>query len=154
MTNKTNKTNNKKEIFKKVFTILSGLAFVFFSVSAVVKMVLNPQTPSTATENNQTVSLEEERLKKELEGYQLVLEKEPDNRFALEKLVQIQLQLGNLKEALPLMERLIKIEPENERYQEALALIKQGIEQQNQLTNSPNNPNPNPNSQSPNTTNP
>ena len=134
--------------FKKVLTIISGLAFIAFSGSMMLRLMLNPQTPPTVTENTEQTP-ELERLKQAEKGYQSVLEKEPNNRFALENLVTIKLQLGNLQEAQILMKKLVEIDPQNERYQEVLGKINQGIEEQKNLVNSPdnnnfqNNPNPN-----------
>lgn len=133
---------NSKEIIKKSFIIISGLALVWFSGFSVIEMMIKPPTPNV----NQTQgddSSKEALLKKEVKGYELVLEKEPDNRFALEKLVEIQLQLGNLSAALPLTEKLVKIDPQNTRYQDVLNIIKQGLAEEKSSTqppvNSPNN---------------
>lgn len=139
-----------KDTVKKVLIIISGLAFLLFSGSAVIRMILNPQTPSTNTQTSQVNDSPEERLKQQAKGYEIVLEKEPNNRFALEKLVELNLQLGNLQGAMPLMERLVKNYPDNERYQEVLTIINQGIEQQSNLSNSPQNYNSNPNPEQPN----
>lgn len=139
-----------KDTVKKVLIIISGLAFLLFSGSAVIRMILNPQTPSTNTQTSQVNDSPEERLKQQAKGYEIVLEKEPNNRFALEKLVELNLQLGNLQGAMPLMERLVKNYPDNERYQEVLTIINQGIEQQKNLSSFPQNSNSNPNPEQPN----
>ncbi len=139
-----------KDTVKKVLIIISGLAFLLFSGSAVIRMILNPQTPSTNTQTSQVNDSPEERLKQQAKGYEIVLEKEPNNRFALEKLVELNLQLGNLQGAMPLMERLVENYPDNERYQEVLTIINQGIEQQKNLSSFPQNSNSNPNPEQPN----
>jgi len=72
-----------------------------------------------------------------MQGYQLVLDKEPNNVFALEKLVEVNLQLGNLAQALPLTEKLAALQPTNQRYQDVLKIIKQGIEAQKTKTSTP-----------------
>ncbi|BAQ60606.1 FOG: TPR repeat [Geminocystis sp. NIES-3708] len=131
-----------KEIVKKSFIIISGLAFFWFSASSVIEMITKPATPSVNQSQGEDSSAEA-LLKKEVKGYELVLEKEPDNRFALEKLVEIQLQLRNLQAALPLTEKLVKLDPQNTRYQQVLKIIKQGLAQEKSQTqppiNSPNN---------------
>ncbi|MGY6528572.1 MAG: tetratricopeptide repeat protein [Cyanobacterium sp.] len=120
-----------KEIFKKVFIILSGLAFVLFSVSAVVNMIINPQTPvSTDNQNPQDDGVAISQIEREIAGYESVLENEPENRFALERLVELNLQKGDLQGALTPMKKLVAIQPEEERYQEVLGIIKQGLEEQ------------------------
>jgi hypothetical protein len=136
-------TNVKpKDILKKGFIIISGLAFFWFSAASVIEMISKPVTPPVS-QNQGEDSSADALLTKQAKGYELVLEKEPDNRFALEKLVEIQLQLRNLQAALPLTEKLVKIEPQNQRYQDVLKIIKQGLAQEKSTSqprvNSPNN---------------
>ncbi|MBE9223435.1 hypothetical protein IQ215_12080 [Cyanobacterium stanieri LEGE 03274] len=131
-----------KEIFKKVFIILSGLSFVFFSISAVVNMIVNPQTPVTEENGNpQGDNSAITQIEREIAGYESVLENEPENRFALERLVELNLQRGDLQGALPHIEKLVEVNPENERYQEVLGIIQQGLEaQQTPPSELPTNP--------------
>lgn len=137
MTNITPKPKvSTKDIFKKGFIILSGGAFVWFSVAEVIKMVSQPVTPPANTQNQEELS-PQARLEKEMQGYQLVLDKEPDNVFALEKLVEVNLQLGNLAQALPLTEKLVELQPTNQRYQDVLKIIKQGLEAEKTKTSTP-----------------
>lgn len=121
-----------KDIFKKVLIIVSGLSFVFFSVSAVINMIVNPQTPvSTGNENPvENDDLMNSQIEREIAGYQSVIDDEPENRFALERLVELNLQQGDLQGALPHIEKLVEINPNDERYQEVLGIIQQGLEQQ------------------------
>ena len=137
MTNTSPKAKfSTKDILKKGFIILSGGAFVWFSVAEVIQMVSKPTTPPANTQNQEELS-PEARLEKEMQGYQLVLDKEPNNVFALEKLVEVNLQLGNLAQALPLTEKLAALQPTNQRYQDVLKIIKQGIEAQKTKTSTP-----------------
>ncbi len=134
----TNKKNTPKQIFRQVFVILSGLSFASFSIIGVIKML---KTPNNANQPQQEVVSPETQLEKEAQGYKLVLEREPDNRFALERLVQIYLTGGDLVSALPLMEKLVSLEPQNQSYQEALGFIKQGLaEKQTQPPTPENSP--------------
>lgn len=120
-----------KSVLKKVLIIISGLAFVFFSVSAVVNMIINPQTPiSTGNEGSGGDDLINSQIEREIAGYQSVIDDEPENRFALERLVELNLQRGDLQGALPHMEKLVEIHPEDERYQEVLGIIQQGLQEQ------------------------
>jgi tetratricopeptide (TPR) repeat protein len=134
MTNTSQKPKfSTKDILKKGFIILSGGAFVLFSVAEVIQMVSKPTKPPANTQN-QVESSPEARLEKEMQGYQLVLDKEPNNVFALEKLVEVNLQLGNLAQALPLTEKLVALQPTNQRYQDVLKIIRQGLEAQKTKT--------------------
>jgi tetratricopeptide (TPR) repeat protein len=119
------KTTSKK-IFQKVFIVLSGMAFLVFSIAGVLKMV----TSESSNRNQAQQALSPaEQLQQQAEGYELVLAREPDNPFVLQNLLAIYLQLGNLEGGLPLAEKLVALEPENIRYQETLAAIKQGLAQ-------------------------
>ncbi|WP_017294994.1 tetratricopeptide repeat protein [Geminocystis herdmanii] len=137
MTNTSPKPKlSTKDIFKKGFIIISGGAFVWFSIAGVIKMMTQPATPPANTQNQEELS-PEARLEKEMQGYQLVLDKEPNNVFALEKLVEVNLQLGNLATALPLTEKLVALQPTNQRYQDVLKIIKQGLEAEKTQTPPP-----------------
>lgn len=131
-----------KDIFKKVFIVLSGLSFVLFSVSAVVNMIMNPQVPVvTENENPEGDSLMNAQIEREIAGYQSVIEDEPENRFALERLVELNLQRRDLRGALPHIEKLVEINPEDQRYQEVLGIIRQGLEEEeNPLSGEQNTP--------------
>lgn len=133
----TNKKTNSKQIIRQIFLILSGLSFASFSIIGVVKML---QSTNNALPSQQESISPEEQLEKEAQGYKLVLEREPDNRFALENLVQVYLKGGDLASALPLMEKLVAIEPQNQSYQEALGFIKQGLAQKQNPPSTKTNP--------------
>ncbi len=127
----------KKDIFKKVIIIISGLAFFWFSASAVLNMIMSPQTPEGVGETGIDNTSPSDQLQQEVEGYELVLENEPDNRFALERLVELNLQRGDLDSARTPMKKLVELNPENEQYQEVLGLIEQGLEAQQNPQNLP-----------------
>ena len=58
------KKNNKKTI-TKIITVLSGIAFLGFSVSMMIKAMLNPPPSPESIQNSQQIS-QEESLKKDL----------------------------------------------------------------------------------------
>lgn len=135
----TNKKTSPKSIFRQLFVILSGLSFVYFSIYGVIKML---QAPNNTPSPQQEKTSPEQLLEKEAEGYKLVLKREPNNRFALEKLAEIYLKGGDLVSALPVVEKLVALEPENQRYQQALAFIKQGLAQKQPSKENPTPTNP------------
>ncbi len=136
----TNKKTTPKQIFKQVFVILSGGAFVIFSVAGILRMGTS-ETQSTTPEQEELSAAQQ--LQEQAKGYELVLAKEPDNPFAIQNLLSIYLQLGDLNAALPLAEKLVALQPENTRYQETLALIQAGIEaQKNPTPPNPEQPTP------------
>ena len=66
-------------------------------------------------------------LQKLVKGYELVLQREPNNQTALEKLSMIRLRMGDNKSAIALMERLVKLHPDRQDYQTVLANTKKTI---------------------------
>ena len=66
----------------------------------------------------------ETELQKQIKGYELVLQREPNNQTALEKLSIIRLRMGDNKSAIALMERLVKLHPDRQDYQAVLADVK------------------------------
>ena len=57
-------------------------------------------------------------------GYQLVLEREPDNQNALQGLLEVRLQQGNLAAAIASLERLGQLNPDQVQYRILLAEAK------------------------------
>ena len=115
-------------IFKKCFLILACISFLGATGSGVFRMINSPQTnvkDQTQTENKSP----EERLKEAAKGYETVLQKEPNNRFALEKLVEIRLQLKEFQGALESTAKLVELYPENQQYQQVLEYIKDNLAQ-------------------------
>jgi cytochrome c-type biogenesis protein CcmH/NrfG len=78
----------------------------------------NAQTAATA-KNSQLEEL--------VKGYESVLQREPENQFALQKLVETRLQMNDLQGAIVPMEKLVKLNPDNAQYKALLAGIKQRV---------------------------
>jgi tetratricopeptide (TPR) repeat protein len=98
-----------------------------FSVSPMVSAVLearqaNPQTPASAQPSQKSAR---EELQAQAKGYELVLQREPDNQAALLGLLQVRMQLEDIKGTLAPLEKLAQINPKEARYQVLLAQTKQ-----------------------------
>lgn len=132
-----------KKSYQKIIVIVSGFALL---ISMTVAGFSFRQSPSSSPEANSGAVSPEERLKSMIEGYESVLEREPDNptakqglQQALEAFIVTQAQEGNLEQALISMEKLTALDPENEQYQEILQQMKQA-KQQAQTAPPPNQP--------------
>jgi hypothetical protein len=68
------------------------------------------------------------KLKAQERGYQLVLEREPENQTALEGLLNVRLEMNNKQGAIEPLEKLIILNPEQEEYKNLLKQLKQDIE--------------------------
>jgi tetratricopeptide (TPR) repeat protein len=64
-------------------------------------------------------------LEAQAKGYQLVLQREPDNQTALRGLVDVRIQQGKVKEIIEPLEKLAKLNPDQPDYTVLLAQAKQ-----------------------------
>jgi cytochrome c-type biogenesis protein CcmH/NrfG len=113
----------KKQIERKtrILTIVSVIGFVGSTVFAVVpaiqQAIQNPQpvTISTSVESS---------LQEQAKGYDLVLQREPNNQVALEKLSLVRVQLKDFKGAIQPLEKLVKLHPDRQDYKVILEDMK------------------------------
>lgn len=113
-----------------VVTIVGFLGFSFFPLlenilprfnkSSVASTVPSPQGSSTP--NAGLVD-----LVAQAKGYELVLQREPDNSTALRGLLEIRLQQGDLKGAIVPLEKLAQVKNEESDYAVLLAQARQQI---------------------------
>jgi len=66
-------------------------------------------------------------LEAQARGYELVLQREPDNQTALRGLVDIRIQQGNLSGTLEPLEKLAELNPDQSDYTVLLAQVKQRL---------------------------
>lgn len=126
---------NKRRGLITVVMVLSLIAFVGFSVVPIVDSILKAsQVQSTSTPSpTQTAAAGEkqsELLQAQARGYELVLQREPDNATALRGLLQVRLELitqgvGDVKDAIAPLEKLAKLNPETTEYAVLLAQAKE-----------------------------
>ncbi|MBD2442391.1 tetratricopeptide repeat protein [Dolichospermum sp. FACHB-1091] len=111
-----NKRSKQIEQKKRIFSYISALSFLFGGVSFIKQVWEKPQQAA--------VKSAETELKKQIKGYELVLQREPNNQLALEKLSIIRLKSGDNQGAIALMEKLVKLHPDKQDYQIVLADVK------------------------------
>ncbi|MCP6762060.1 MAG: tetratricopeptide repeat protein [Fischerella sp. CENA71] len=114
--------NNKIERRKKILTWVSIVSFVGSGVFAIVptlqEVLKNPSTQPLSAKSS---------LQQQEQGYKLVLQREPENRTALEGIVKIRLQSQDLKGAVEPLEKLVKLNPERQDYKTVLADLKKRV---------------------------
>lgn len=107
--------------------ILMLLALISFSVLPLVSsiaqenQVLNQKSLGSET----ALSQAQKALETRALGYQLVLEREPENQNALQGLLEVRLQQNNIKEAIEPLEKLARLNPQQSDYTILLAQAKQ-----------------------------
>src|SRR5689334_18193088 len=96
---------------KRILTIVGVASFVGSTVFGVINLAQQPrQQPQ-----QKNVSIESS-LQQQARGYEIVLQREPNNQVALEKLAITRLHLKDTKGAIELMEKLVKLHPERQDY--------------------------------------
>ena len=120
-----------KKSYQKIVVIVSGFALLTTMTVAGFSFRQSPQSSSQQANSGDPNSIDEQ-LQSTIKGYEIVLEREPDNltakqglEEALKILVATQIQAQNLEQAIPPMEKLAALVPENEQYQTVLQQMKQ-----------------------------
>lgn len=126
---------NKRRGLITVVMVLSLIAFLGFSLVPILDGILKagqPQNSSTPTPTQAATSAEKqsELLQAQARGYELVLQREPDNATALRGLLQVRLELlgqgvGDIKDAIGPLEKLARLNPEMTEYGILLAQAKE-----------------------------
>lgn len=109
-----------------IVSILSFFGSTLVGVSTLFTRGLyrEPVAQSSATASPQAMLASQE------EGYQLVLQREPENRTALEGLANVRLEMNNKKGAIAPLETLVKLYPDRADYKKLLAETKQAMKEQ------------------------
>lgn len=118
----------------QIILALAVLTFVGISLVPIISALNdtssstpNPSNPRDVATSNQTSKLQDE-----VRGYELVLQREPENQTALKGLLEARLQLLSLKQGdiqgvIQPLEKLAKLNPQQSEYGVLLAQAKQQI---------------------------
>ncbi len=99
-------TSGSKRILKVALAVVGPLVLLSFTVLPVL---------STFQSSNSTYDqLPAERIQHEIEGYEEVLAREPENIFALQGLVRLYLEQGNFQAVIAPLSTLVELNPEDE----------------------------------------
>jgi len=110
---------------QKVIMFLSLMAFFgssAFGLGKVFKGAFEKQPEVTQTTEEQSASA---LLQKQEKGYETVLKREPNNPTALEGLLNVRLQQNDIQGAIEPLEKLVKLYPDRQDYQNSLTELKQ-----------------------------
>lgn len=117
-----------KVVFKKqnrwiITTIMAVATLALAGLSVVPLIGAFQQTPQIATSSGSP----QERLETEAKGYELVLQREPENQAALRGLLEVRVQQGNIEAVIPVLEKLAEQNADRPDYSVLLAQTRQQV---------------------------
>jgi len=117
--------SQKRRVWVIVVLVLAVLAFVGISTIPLLRSVIesNSQPSAVATPNAQSsLSTEQqEQFEEQAKGYELVLQREPENQTALRGLLEAKLRLGDIEGAIAPLETLAELNPDQPEFGVLLA---------------------------------
>ncbi|MEO1377141.1 MAG: tetratricopeptide repeat protein [Cyanobacteria bacterium J06635_10] len=117
--------------FVKIVLIIAVIALVGGSMVPIIAAFNDSQqSGNTNSSTGDSASDQKSKLEDTVRGYELVLQREPENQTALRGLLETRLQLlrlgqGDIKGVITPLEKLSKLNPEETRYAVLLAQAKQ-----------------------------
>ncbi len=113
-----------RKLFQRVFTLVSIVSFfgstAYGAIGTISSALKQPKNDATTTSR-------ESKIQSQEKGYQLVLQREPENQVALEGLVTARLQMQDGRGAIAPLEKLVKLNPHRQEYKTALAQVKKQV---------------------------
>lgn len=115
--------DKRKRWLINVVLIVAIAAFAGFALILPLSRAFqdnNHQATSSSSNGTQSSSLADQAR-----GYELVLEREPENELALRELLRIRIEQEDLEGTIPLLEKLVDLHPDRTEYAVLLAQTKQ-----------------------------
>ncbi len=113
-----------------VVLVLAVIGFVGFSMIPLISTALKESQPSrvaTPATSRTPGAGQQSKIADAARGYELVLQREPENQTALQGLLEARIQLGDLKGAIAPLEKLAALNPNQTQYTILLAKAKQQL---------------------------
>ena len=120
------KAERKKRIIR-IVTLISAVAFLGSAGFGLIRMMTNPAQSTQVSTQAEDLT---QQLQAQARGYEMVLQREPENQIALQGLVEIRLQMKHFERIIQPLETLVRLNPKQEQYETLLATIKQQVEQE------------------------
>jgi tetratricopeptide (TPR) repeat protein len=110
-----------------IILVVAAIALVGGSMLPLLTSTIQQSQPPTASPSpsGQTaLTNQQSQLADQVRGFELVLQREPENQTALEGLAKAKIQLGDVKGAIPSIEKLAQLNPTRTQYTLSLAQAK------------------------------
>jgi tetratricopeptide (TPR) repeat protein len=124
-------TATRKRWLVNGFLIVALISFVGVSIAPLISSILEQDPASQAVPSPQASgglsNTEQTALEEQAKGYELVLQREPENPTALKGLLETRLRLGDIQGAIVPLEKLAKLNPQQPEYAVLLAQAKQQV---------------------------
>ena len=123
-------TEKQRRLLTNIFLVVSLLSFVGLTVAPLLSTALRRDTPVTNSQPSPSAGVSQDQkavLEEQAKGYELVLQREPENLTALRGLLELRLQLGDIPGAIVPLEKLATLNPEEPTYGLLLAQAKQQV---------------------------
>lgn len=116
----------RRKQLQKIIMFVGVFAFMGMMSSGFGKIFKDAlQSPqSNAVEETSSIA---EQLQSRERGYELVLQREPENQTALEGLARVRLEQNKLEEAIVPLEQLVELYPDRKDYRGLLKRVKSDL---------------------------
>lgn len=115
-------SKNQKKPLQKFIVVFMAISF-FGSTGLMAANLLTGNSTTSQTEQPTEAEAIQNELATQEEGFAAVLEREPDNEFALTRLVELRLQMQKFEAAIEPLQKLVELNPENQEVLQALAAV-------------------------------
>ncbi|MBP0015846.1 MAG: tetratricopeptide repeat protein [Roseofilum sp. SBFL] len=134
--------------FKKILIFVSIISFfggTSLGMLRVFSGVINTEERNPTSQTQSPELTPEQQLIQQARGYEVVLQREPENRIALEGLLVVRLQMNDLQNARIPLKKLVDLYPDDKTYQELMTQLENELQkrtsssEENQETNANTN---------------
>ncbi len=110
-----------------IVLVVAAIALVGASMLPLLTSTIEQSQPPNATQSpsgQDALAAQKSQLEDQARGFELVLQREPENQTALQGLADARIKLGDVKGAIPAIEKLAQLNPTQTQYTLLLAQAK------------------------------
>jgi hypothetical protein len=113
--------------FRQILVVVSLISLSSSLLFGTAKVIGNSLKQQEGDPNAEVSSVQLQ-LAARARGYELVLQREPENKTALEGLANVRLEMDDRQGAIQVLEKLVKLEDDRADYREKLAQLKEEVD--------------------------